>query len=257
MKYGTWGSRFPLDNFIFTRLLLFGVRWRIWSRRFINRIRGILSPQPTVQERENDTSTSAALERWLADGYDRLNVGGGSKNLAGFVNLDFVAHTSVVREVCANILDLSFVPCGRIVQIHSNHLIEHLSYIQIAAQLSEYYRVLRPGGLLSLRCPNALGASYAFWFDPILEDNREEFIALGFPPDEDFGNPLDAWLHKDFYGVLHWFYGDVGNIENQHLSRLTPTILRNFVEKAGFQILRMTKPESINLVLVALKPTSD
>lgn len=204
----------------------------------------------------NDDSTASALEHFLADGYDRLNIGGGYKNLEEFINLDFVRHPNVTREVCANILDLTFIPSGRIAQVHSNHLLEHLTYEQIQSQLFEYYRILRPGGILSLRCPNALGTAYAFWHDPIYEEDRTFFVALGYPSEETFGTPLDGWLHKDLYGLLHWFYGDVGNAENQHLSRLTPTNLKKLVEGVGFEILRMTAPESLNLVLIAQKPAN-
>lgn len=251
MAYGRWGSRIPLGNLFFTWLILFGIRWRLASRRFENKLRGILSHRRVV--RINKKSAAADLERWLSAGYDRLNVGGGPKNLAGFINLDFVTHPGVEREVCANILDLSFVPSERVTQIHSNHVLEHLTWEQIASQLREYARILRPGGLLTIRCPNALGVAYAFWFEPVYESGRDAFLTLGYPPQEDFGNPQDGWLHKDFYGILHWLYGDMGNIENQHLSRLTPSSLRQMLEETGFTILRVSAPEAINLVFAACK----
>ena len=165
-----------------------------------------------------------------------------------------MSHPGAEREVCANILDLSFVPTGCAAQIHSNHVIEHLTGEQIGSQLSEYFRILRPGGLLTLRCPNALAVVYAFLFTPVHESDREAFLRLGYPADEDFGDPRDGWMHKDFYGMLHWLYGDVGNIENQHLSRLTPSSLRQLVVTAGFKILLTSAPEAINLVVAAQKP---
>jgi hypothetical protein len=251
MSYGTWGSRLPVGNLVFTWLLFLGVGWRLVSRRFINRIRMAIRERPV--QVFNDESTSAGLESWLKAGYDRLNIGGGFKNLAGFVNLDFTPHPNVEREVRANVLDLSFVPSGCISHIHSNHLLEHLTREQIHDQLLEYHRIMRPGGILTIRCPNALGVTYSFWFDPIYEDDREGFVALGYPADEDFGNPNDGWLHRDLFGLLHWLFGDVGNIENQHLSRMTPTCLRDLVERSGFDILLISAPESLNIVLVASK----
>jgi hypothetical protein len=98
-----------------------------------------------------------------------------------------------------------------------------------------------------------LGAAYAFWFGAALEQDREQFVASGFPPDEDFGTPQDRWLENDFYGLLHWFYGDAGNIRNQHLSRLTPSKVARALETAGFAIVRMTEPEALNIVVVATK----
>jgi hypothetical protein len=251
MSYGTWGSRLPIGNFLLTALLLLGVSWRLRSRRFVNRLRRAICGHPV--QLVNDESTSEALGRWVAAGYDRLNIGGGFKALAGFINLDFVPHPRVDREIQANILDLSFIPSASFAHVHSNHVLEHLTREQIVDQLCEYHRILRQAGLLTLRCPNALGAAYAFWFDPVYEDHHNAFLSLGYPPDENFGNPDDGWLHKDLYGLLHWFYGDVGNIENQHLSLITPTFLRDVVERAGFDVLLMSAPEALNLVLVARK----
>lgn len=200
----------------------------------------------------NDKNSWQILDSFLKDGYDKLNVGGGNKNLKGFVNIDFVPHgSSVKREVVANALNLSFIKDGSFKHIHSNHFIEHMSHDQLISQLHEYYRMLRKGGLLSLRCPNALGVCYGFWFEVIPETKREEFIDLGYPTDEDFYNPLDDWYHKNFYGFLHWLYGDMGNIKNQHLNQLTPTKLKKAVENSGFEVLKMTEPETSNIILVA------
>ena len=254
MAYGTWGSRIPMGNLLFSWVVRFGVGWRLASRRTINRVRRALFRRPVVTV--NNPSARDELERWLRAGFDKLNVGGGPKNLAGFVNLDFVPHANVEREIVANILDLSFVPSGRIAQVHSNHVVEHLSRDQLVAQLREYVRILRPGGRLTVRCPNALGAVYAFWFPPVHETERPAFVADGFPPEEDFGNPKDGWLHKDFYGTLHWLYGDMGNVENEHLVQLTPSSLAELIRAAGLEIVRASAPEAINLVVVARKPVA-
>ena len=50
---------------------------------------------------------------------------------------------------------------------------------------------------------------------------------------------------------MHWFFGDAGNIENQHLTLVTPTKVRKALEKAGFEILRTADPEALNIVVVA------
>jgi SAM-dependent methyltransferase len=255
MAYGTWGSRIPIGNLLFSSVVRLGIVWRLASRRLTNRIRRAVFPRPVVTV--DNPSARDELERWLGAGYDKLNVGGGPKNLAGFVNVDFVRHANVAREICANILDLSFVPTGCMAQIHSNHVVEHLSRDQLVAQLREYVRILRPGGLLTVRCPNALGAVYAFWFPPVHESDREAFVADGFPAEEDFGDAKDGWLHKDFYGTLHWLYGDAGNVENEHLNQLTPSSLTGLIRGAGLVLVRASAPEAINLVVVARKPAAE
>ena len=186
-------------------------------------------------------------------GYDKLNIGGGRKNLRGFVNIDFISHPEVEREIIGNILDLSFVPDSRISQIHSNHVIEHLSPDVFLDQLRQWHRMLKPSGIITIRCPNALGVCYGFIFTPVPEANRREFLDLGFPDDEEFHNSLDDWYHHDLYGFVHWLYGDVGNPANQHLNLLTPTNLRKAIESAGFEILKSTDPETSNIITVARK----
>jgi hypothetical protein len=252
MAFGKWGSRIPIGNLFFTSLVFLGLNWRLKSRRLSNRVRRRLQRKEIVVV--NNSSAGQEMQRWIGQGYDRLNVGGGPKNLEGFVNVDFVRHKDVSREICANILDLSFIPSSSLAQVHSNHVVEHLSREQLISQFTSYFRILRPGGILTIRCPNALGAVYAFWFPPVHESGREEFLSLGFPPEEDFGNPNDAWLHKDFYGLLHWLYGDCGNVENEHLNQLTPSSLKDLLTSAGFSVERMSAPEAINLVVSAKKP---
>jgi SAM-dependent methyltransferase len=245
LSHGRWGGRFPLVNFLATNVLFAAARWRTVTRRCRNALR------KGVVVTATHPGAAAALQAWLDQRYDRLNVGGGPKNLAGFINIDFVRHPGVQRQVVANILDLGFIPTGAVAHVHSNHVIEHLTEEQIEAQLREYRRILRPSGLLTLRCPNALGVAYGFWFEPILEGERDEFIRLGFPADEDLSASADRWAHKDLFATLHWFFGDVGNVENQHLTIVTPTKIRKALENAGFEILKAADPEALNIVIVA------
>lgn len=251
MGLGYWGGRLPLLNATTSAWLRFAVHWRRGYLKSKNRIRNALARHRPVAV--NPADSRAQLQRWLAQGFDKLNIGGGTKNLEGFVNVDFVPH-GAQREIVANILDLAFVPDQCLSQVHSNHVIEHLTDDQLVEQLKQYRRVLRSGGRVSLRCPNALSAAYAFWFEPILEDRRDAFVSLGFPRDEDFRNPADRWLHRDLYGFLHWIYGDVGNPRNEHLNMITPTMIRRHLEAAGFEILIMTEPEALNIVAVAANP---
>lgn len=253
MSNGYWGSRFPLGNIVWSKIVFIMLAYRLACRRFINSIKRIFFPSKVVLQ--NAVWTRQVLMKWLNQGYDKLNIGGGPKDLKGFINIDFMAYPNVQRQVIANILDIAFIPDGSVSQVHSNHVIEHLSSIDLKNQIREWDRILKKEGLLTIRCPNALGAAYGFWFEPIIESQKDEFIRLGFPADEDFGNPADRWVHKDFFGLIHWFYGDAGNIGNQHLSRLTPSILHELLVAQGINVLKMTEPEAINIVVVARKGT--
>ncbi len=160
------------------------------------------------------------------------NLGGRNKNLRHFLNLDFISHSKVQREIVANILDVSFVPSGSVFHVHSNHVVEHLAEPDIVGQLDQYHRILQPGGLLSIRCPNALGVAFGFWFEPVLEGERAKFLELGFPEDEDFGSPNDAWFSQ---GLLRLLTLDIcGCQETLRISTCRslprPSLNRGFVE---------------------------
>lgn len=251
MSKGYWGSRLPLANIFCSKMVFIMLFVGLTRRRVINRFKRIFfSPKVILI---NTSSPRQAFMEWLNQGFNKLNIGGGPKNLAGFVNVDFVNYPNVQRQIEANILDLSFIPDECLWQVHSNHVIEHLASHDLINQFREWHRILRMDGLLTIRCPNALGAAYGFWFEPVIENQREEFIKLGFPADEDFGNPNDRWVHKDLFGLIHWFYGDAGNISNQHLSQITPSMLRGMLVDQGFNVLKMAEPEAINIVVVARK----
>ena len=251
MSYGQWGSRFPVGNIVCSKMIFTMLECRLAWLRFYNSLNRIFSPPKAVLE--NNFSTQQSLMMWLKQGYNKLNIGGGPKNLEGYINIDFVAYPNVERQVVANILDIAFIPDQCVAQIHSNHVIEHLTREDIIHQLQEWHRILKDGGLLTIRCPNTLGVAYGFWFEPIIESQKDEFIKLGFPVDEDFGNINDRWLHKDFFGFIHWLYGDTGNLTNQHLIRLTPSMLCTMLVDQGFNVLKIAEPEAINIVVVARK----
>lgn len=223
---------------------------RLSAQRTINKLKAALVARPHA----SDLAESRELViGYLQAGYDKFSIGGGRKNLEGFVNVDFVKYPGVNRQIVADASNLSFFPSSCASQIHSNHVLEHFPEDQLKNQLHEYRRILRPGGTLSVRCPNALGVALGFWFPPVLEEGREEFLRLGFPSEEDFSNPADTWLHKDVFGLLHWFYGSVGSPGNEHLTLLTPTRLKGYFIQAGFSLVAMTAPEAINMVAICRK----
>jgi SAM-dependent methyltransferase len=250
---GNYG-RFSVINALISGIIFVGVRYRLLYQGIRNKVKYLL--KPVKYQIKNDPLVSETFKRFAEKGYEKINVGGGGVNLTGFINIDFVPHRNVEREVVANILDLSFIPDESLAHVHSNHVSEHLTERQLSGQLSEYHRILRYDGLLTIRCPNALGVCYGFWFDVVPETEHESFMALGYPPDEKFYNPLDGWYHKDFFGLLHYLHGDKGNVGNQHLSVITPSKLKLAVESSGFTISKMTDPETTNIVLVARKKKS-
>jgi predicted SAM-dependent methyltransferase len=247
-------GRASITNTVISRLIFFAMNCRLAYLRTKNilkkRFRFLKPRQYTLQ---NSSESASSFGRLIRQGYDKINIGGGEKNLQGFVNIDFIAHPNVILEVQANILDLSFISDASVSHIHSNHVVEHLTKQELMNQLHMYRRILKESGLLTIRCPNALGVCYGFWFDTVPETQREEFLALGYPQDDDFFKSNEQQYHRNFFWFLHWLYGDAGNIENQHLQIITPSGISSAVKCAGFEILKMTAPETNNIVLVARK----
>ncbi len=244
-----FGRGFPVRNILVSKLIFLTIDYR--KKRLIR-----YNSKNSYQKKDkvvlqNSDNVKEEILRFIHEGYTKLNIGGGVKNLEGYINIDFVKHPVVQREVVANILDLGFIPDNSFSHIHSNHVIEHLTESQFDYQLQEYRRILKKGGIITIRCPNILGVSYGFFHGAIPETGREEFINLGYPKDEDFYNPLDNWYHKDLYGYFHWVYGDIGNLENQHLNKFTSTKLKKQIEKNGFDVLKMGEPETSNIILIA------
>lgn len=244
---------FPVIDKSASRLLFALVTYRMLFIRIRNHLKGVLKPRryciENTSEAEKSITHYMSLKKPL-----KLNIGGGNVNLKGFVNIDFVKHDCIENEIVANILDLSFIPAACVSHIHTNHVLEHLTQEQLVNQLYEYNRMLTPGGVLTLRCPNILGVCYGFWFGAVPETRQETFVELGYPSDEKFYNREDGWYVRDIYGLVHYFYGDVGNPENQHLNLLTPSKLTSVLVSAGFNILNITEPEATNIIIVAKKP---
>jgi SAM-dependent methyltransferase len=252
MAYGKWGGRAWPINYAISATFWMAVRARLAIQSWLNKRRfvGALTT-------EQGNRSTAKLTQYLSAGFRKINIGGGNINLDGFINIDYSPSSTAERLVVADIRHLEFIPDSSIDHIHSNHVIEHLTPPEINYQFQAYIRILQPGGIVTIRCPNALGAAYAFWFDPILEGTRQEYVDVGFPKDESLSDPKDVWVHKDVFAVLHWFYGARGNPFNQHNSLITPTFLLNILTNNHFELLKVSQPESLNLVVIARKPYSN
>lgn len=80
----------------------------------------------------------------------KLNIGSGPRRRNGYISVDRYAK-GVDRQ--ADAAKLPF-PSGSADEILASHLIEHLLPAHQDAALKEWYRVLKLGGRLVIRCPN-------------------------------------------------------------------------------------------------------
>lgn len=79
----------------------------------------------------------------------KLHLGCGSKRWPGFINIDIPGSGADVE------CDIRRLPYddNSVEQIHAIHVFEHLYYQEAVKVLSEWLRVLQPGGMLALELP--------------------------------------------------------------------------------------------------------
>lgn len=101
----------------------------------------------------------------MSDGREKtvLHVGCGQKSqkdLPAFfqtedwkeIRLDIQA--SVKPDIVADIMDMKPVTDGSVDAVFSSHNVEHVYIHQVHQVLSEFHRVIRPGGLVVITCPD-------------------------------------------------------------------------------------------------------
>ena len=93
----------------------------------------------------------------------KLNLGCGDKLLEGYINVDLVEDRSGVKpDVNCDLRNLSVFESDYADEILSVHVVEHFWRWEVEQVLSEWVRVLKPGGKLILECPNLISACEEF-----------------------------------------------------------------------------------------------
>jgi predicted SAM-dependent methyltransferase len=170
----------------------------------------------------------------------RLHIGGKTPHPRWkIVNTVPGQHVDYVRS-CT---DLSIFPEASVAEIYASHVLEHLGYrAELADTLSEFHRVLQPGGMLRASVPDL--TTLCSLFLDLASDAPERFEVMRMM----FGGQIDSF---DFHRV-----------------GLDQEFLAGFLASAGFaDIQRVThfglfddsstlifKGHAISLNLIARKP---
>jgi SAM-dependent methyltransferase len=131
----------------------------------------------------------------------KLNLGCGDKILPGYINIDVSESRAGKRpDILCDLRDLSQIPDNFADEVLSVHVIEHFYQWEVRNVLSEWIRVLKPGGKLVIECPNLLSAAEEFL-------KNADLAALGGPEGQRsmwvfYGDP--AW--KDPLMIHRWGY---------------------------------------------------
>ena len=84
----------------------------------------------------------------------KLNLGCGDKILSGYVNVDVAESRAGKRpDVLCDLHRLASFEDNSADEILSVHVVEHFWRWEVVDVLKEWVRVLKPGGLMILECP--------------------------------------------------------------------------------------------------------
>ena len=173
----------------------------------------------------------------------KLNLGCGDKILPGYINVDVAASRAGKRpDVLCDLHALTPFEDNSAEEILSVHVVEHFWRWEVVGVLKEWIRVLKPGGLMILECPNLKSACEMFLSDPDLharqgpEGQRTMWVFYGDP----------SW--RDPLMVHRWGY--------------TPQSLAAVMEEAGLVRIRQEPAqfklrEPRDMRVVGEKPTGE
>lgn len=105
----------------------------------------------------------------------KLHLGCGRRFIPGFVHVDVAAYPHVDHRAPAE--DLSFATDGSAELIYASHLLEHYARDEFKGALREWWRVLRPGGVLRLAVPD-FEACAGIYYERGLEDGLNGLVGL-------------------------------------------------------------------------------
>jgi len=143
----------------------------------------------------------------------RLHIGGQTP-LPGWKILDIAPgeHVDYVGD-CAN---LSQFANGSVEEIYLSHVLEHLGHQgEFAAALTEFFRALKPGGILSIGVPD-----------------MQALCEIFLSPDASLGVK---------FGVVNILFGGQRNAYDFHRCGFDEALLTHFLRAAGFSDLQRVK----------------
>ena len=82
----------------------------------------------------------------------KLHLGCGKRFIPGFVHIDAVDYPHV--DHVATIDNLNFLPDNSVDLIYNCHVLEHFKRKDVVRVLREWFRVIKPGGILRISVPD-------------------------------------------------------------------------------------------------------
>lgn len=91
---------------------------------------------------------------------DKLHLGCGAKFIPGFIHVDVLPFPHVDHQGPVDKLD--WIPDGTVGLIYASHVLEHFGRAEVDSVLSEWFRILKPGGVLRLAVPDFGACVYLY-----------------------------------------------------------------------------------------------
>jgi predicted SAM-dependent methyltransferase len=153
----------------------------------------------------------------------KINLGSGDRFYEGYLNVDINPNAPKV-DIIADISKPLPFRDESIDAVMASHSLEHLSYVIVPDVLKDWHRVLKKGGLIDIKVPNA---EYAF----------REYLKGGWIIDYGFKER----------NILPMIYGNHGDEWQLHKSLFTEESLYKLMSITGFdnieRILNNETPE--------------
>jgi len=140
-------------------------------------------------------------------------------------------------DIIADIRDMSLIDSDSVDSVYANHILEHLFDYEVLTALREFYRVIKPGGLVCIGVPDLQAVS-----KEVANGNLHGVL---------YESPAGPIAAIDcIYGYRRF---TIDNPNQMHKTGFTPNSLEDKIIYAGF---RLTKVESdkINMWATGVKP---
>ena len=160
-------------------------------------------------------------------------------NSAEWQEIRFDIDPKVNPDIQGTLTDMALVDSGSMDAIFSSHNIEHVFPDEVSLALTEFFRVLKPEGIVVITCPDLQSVCQA-----VAEDKLTEplYVSPAGPI-----TPLDI-----LYGHISSMVN--GNRFMAHKTGFTFTTLKDSLLQAGFKIIAGKKrPENFDLWLIGFK----
>lgn len=186
----------------------------------------------------------------------RIELGSGPHGEPGYVHVDAVKVGNV--DIEADVRCLDWLAPEEVDELYSAHTVEHFSYTEIDSILREWYRVLKPGGKITIKMPDL-----DFLCRAHVEGihSTEEVMVAIFGGFSDYPGGPDGW--EKISGNNSWERNSIpdGHIPHPgkytewgaHKALYTFESFKPRLERAGFNNVRRVVENDWELHVVASK----